>query len=155
MAVLRARGATASQRGPGRALVGMAALLCLTGSYLLGKSSLWADANTRLMDAGTAAVLKTHQVQVAEGDGGSGGSSIPDASASASAAASARARVKTVCEDSCPGQAKNGVCNDGRPTPDKDQTDSMTIFEVLCDLGTDCSDCGPWVRAPHAAQAAP
>ena len=55
-----------------------------------------------------------------------------------------------MCEDTCPGHARNGVCNDGRPTPDKDETDSMTIFEVLCDLGTDCSDCGPWVSTAPA-----
>eukprot|EP00884_Botryococcus_braunii_P021704 jgi/Botrbrau1/8217/Bobra.0392s0013.1 len=39
-----------------------------------------------------------------------------------------------VCDNSCPA-AKNAVCDDGR-LGDRQK--------VLCDLGTDCADCGPW-----------
>ena len=42
---------------------------------------------------------------------------------------------QSVCLDSCR-TAKNGVCDDGRGTEIK--------RSVTCDLGTDCSDCGPW-----------
>ena len=46
------------------------------------------------------------------------------------------------------GQAKDGICNDGRvkkkpgePVPISNGAD---FAFVLCDLGTDCADCGPW-----------
>eukprot|EP00195_Chlamydomonas_chlamydogama_P011405 CAMPEP_0202902672 /NCGR_PEP_ID=MMETSP1392-20130828/16989_1 /ASSEMBLY_ACC=CAM_ASM_000868 /TAXON_ID=225041 /ORGANISM="Chlamydomonas chlamydogama, Strain SAG 11-48b" /LENGTH=567 /DNA_ID=CAMNT_0049589473 /DNA_START=195 /DNA_END=1898 /DNA_ORIENTATION=+ len=42
-----------------------------------------------------------------------------------------------ICTDTCK-KAKNGVCDDGR------YATKSTMQEVFCDLGTDCSDCGPW-----------
>jgi hypothetical protein len=46
-----------------------------------------------------------------------------------------------VCSDTCH-KARDGVCDDG-------SADSYTRpTAVLCDVGTDCSDCkGPWMRA--------
>ncbi len=35
-------------------------------------------------------------------------------------------------------QARNGVCNEGRVRVSQRQE------SVLCDLGTDCTDCGVW-----------
>lgn len=149
MAALRPRGAASARRGPGTVMVGMVALICLAAGYLLGNSSRWAEASTQASEAGTAAELQQEPTAGATGvdaaaSSVNSGSSTQDAAAAGGAGGGAG--VKTVCEDTCPGHAKNGVCNDGRPTPENDQTDSMTIFEVLCDLGTDCSDCGPWVR---------
>lgn len=57
--------------------------------------------------------------------------------------------VKSVCENSCAGFANNGVCDEGRPNVQataESLPDSAAVFEVQCDLGTDCADCGPWVR---------
>ena len=38
-------------------------------------------------------------------------------------------------------QARNGFCDDGRL---RDGGGSRVQRPVLCDLGTDCDDCGPW-----------
>ncbi|KAL4449442.1 hypothetical protein ABPG77_007086 [Micractinium sp. CCAP 211/92] len=149
MAALRPRVAASARRGPGTVMVGMVALICLAAGYLLGNSSRWAEASTQGSEAGTAAELQQEPTAGAAGVDAPASSVISGSSTqdvAAAGEAGGGARVKTVCEDTCPGHAKNGVCNDGRPTPEKDQTDSMTIFEVLCDLGTDCSDCGPWVH---------
>lgn len=69
-------------------------------------------------------------------------------SSSAGSSSTSAAGVKTVCEDSCAGHASNGVCDDGRPEVKlkAGTTDTNTIYEVHCDLGTDCSDCGAWVH---------
>jgi FkbM family methyltransferase len=80
--------------------------------------------------------------------GGSGGSSSSKGSSS-SASDPGPAAVKSVCENTCTGFAKNGVCDEGRPNAKatlETQPDSAAIFEVQCDLGTDCDDCGPWVH---------
>ena len=83
-----------------------------------------------------------------QGAGAGGGGS---ASTAASASAAASASSKSACDDSCAGQANNGVCDEGRPEP-KDaaatRADWQKVFTVLCDLGTDCGDCGPWVSRP-------
>uniref|UniRef100_A0A383VNT6 Methyltransferase FkbM domain-containing protein n=1 Tax=Tetradesmus obliquus TaxID=3088 RepID=A0A383VNT6_TETOB len=52
-----------------------------------------------------------------------------------------------LCEDTC-FKAKDGVCDDGRFVA------NMTrglASRVLCDLGTDCSDCGIWKGKQHSA----
>ncbi|KAL4427805.1 hypothetical protein ABPG75_001894 [Micractinium tetrahymenae] len=154
MAALRPRGAGAPSRGPGKAMVGMVALICLAAGYFLGNSSRWAEASTQVLGEGVAAELEPQRAQqelgtaagAGDDDFSSGGGGSASSTTAAVGGAGGGARVKTVCEDTCPGHAKNGVCNEGRPTPDKDESDSLTIFEVLCDLGTDCSDCGPWVH---------
>jgi hypothetical protein len=85
----------------------------------------------------------TAQQPQGEGSGNGG--------AASSVSASAAARTKSVCDDSCAGQANNGVCDEGRPGL-KDAAaagaDWQKVFTVLCDLGTDCGDCGPWVSRP-------
>jgi len=43
--------------------------------------------------------------------------------------------------NTCP-KARDGVCNDGRQGPREQDSSSHRV--VLCDLGTDCEDCGPW-----------
>lgn len=45
-------------------------------------------------------------------------------------------------------QAKDGVCDDGRFLHNMTRGLPST---VLCDLGTDCSDCGPWKGAQHSS----
>jgi hypothetical protein len=45
-------------------------------------------------------------------------------------------------------QAKDGVCDDGRFLFNMTRSLPST---VLCDLGTDCSDCGPWKGAQHSS----
>ncbi|GAB4819835.1 hypothetical protein N2152v2_006881 [Parachlorella kessleri] len=50
-----------------------------------------------------------------------------------------------VCSDTC-ASAKNGVCEEGRAkvvTVPVDVRDP-DLYPATCDLGTDCSDCGPW-----------
>lgn len=82
-----------------------------------------------------------------------------DADAKAEAAAAAAAAVpddapaaagpKTVCSDTCPGHASDGICDEGRPNVTAGagaQQTGSPVQAVHCDLGTDCSDCGPWVR---------
>ena len=60
--------------------------------------------------------------------------------------------VKTVCQDTCPGHANNGICEDGRPSIKSEAPpEEMAMFLVLCDLGTDCGDCGPWVSTDCGA----
>ena len=79
------------------------------------------------------------QVGSASSSGSSSGGSSSDSSPAA---------VKSVCENTCTGYTRNGVCDEGRPNaqaPPESQPDSAAVFEVLCDLGTDCGDCGPWV----------
>lgn len=46
-----------------------------------------------------------------------------------------------LCSDSC-AAAKNGVCDEGRGTAWPPEP--YEGLQVLCDLGTDCADCGPW-----------
>lgn len=49
-----------------------------------------------------------------------------------------------VCTDTCT-HARDGVCQEGRAGRGPAATgDGTGPFEVLCALGTDCSDCGPW-----------
>ncbi|KAL6784221.1 hypothetical protein ACKKBG_A05315 [Auxenochlorella protothecoides x Auxenochlorella symbiontica] len=65
--------------------------------------------------------------------------------------------VRTVCENTCP-TARDGVCQDGRPGPGSNATSFYeTLHPVVCDLGTDCADCGPWVTTatPEALAWAP
>ncbi|KAG1672226.1 hypothetical protein FOA52_002927 [Chlamydomonas sp. UWO 241] len=51
-----------------------------------------------------------------------------------------------VCLDTC-FKASDGVCDDGRTTsPEAD----MLTRRVVCDLGTDCQDCGPWTPSGDA-----
>ncbi|KAL0024793.1 hypothetical protein WJX79_007618 [Trebouxia sp. C0005] len=50
---------------------------------------------------------------------------------------------QTVCNDTCH-KARDGRCDDGS-TGEEDQ--------VFCDLGTDCSDCGPWTFSVPSQQA--
>ena len=38
-------------------------------------------------------------------------------------------------------QANNGVCDEGRKEV---ASEPNKFMQVLCDLGTDCADCGPW-----------
>ena len=45
-------------------------------------------------------------------------------------------------------QAKDGICDDGRFLHNMTRGLSST---VLCDLGTDCSDCGAWAGAQHSS----
>ncbi|GBG00148.1 hypothetical protein Rsub_12839 [Raphidocelis subcapitata] len=51
------------------------------------------------------------------------------------------------CDNSC-FKANDGVCDDGRHYPN--MTQGLETW-VVCDLGTDCADCGPWKGAPHTA----
>lgn len=78
--------------------------------------------------------------------GGSG--AVGRSSSGSRASEPAPAAVKSVCENTCAGFTNNGICDEGRPnaqaTPES-QPDSAAVFEVQCDLGTDCGDCGPWV----------
>ncbi|KAI8471235.1 MAG: hypothetical protein J3K34DRAFT_458460 [Monoraphidium minutum] len=74
-------------------------------------------------------------------------------SAEARAAARRAAERPVVCEDSCfkarrGARARDGVCDDGRH-PHNMSTGHEAW--VLCDLGTDCGDCGPWKGAKHSA----
>lgn len=56
------------------------------------------------------------------------------------------AAKQPVCLNTCP-HANNGVCNDGRQLAGRE---SPVSRQVLCDLGTDCADCGPWTPSGHA-----
>lgn len=49
-------------------------------------------------------------------------------------------QITEICEDSCV-HAKNGECDDGRNWV---RHTKLSYDKVSCDLGTDCSDCGPW-----------
>lgn len=69
------------------------------------------------------------------------------AAAAGSGSAAAGAGLVRICSDACP-RAKNGVCDDGRPGPGQAEAPHQR-FEVHCDLGTDCSDCGAF-DAPAA-----
>ncbi|GIL47921.1 hypothetical protein Vafri_4544 [Volvox africanus] len=68
-----------------------------------------------------------------------------------------RYEVRPHCSNSC-FKAFDGVCDEGRPPtitlvgPDgmrqrrwTQGLRAMEVSELLCDLGTACSDCGPWV----------
>lgn len=57
---------------------------------------------------------------------------------------------RTVCSDTC-ASARNGVCDEGRPS--KGAAPSNESAVVLCDLGTDCEDCGAWEFRGTAAAA--
>ncbi|GAX82272.1 hypothetical protein CEUSTIGMA_g9701.t1 [Chlamydomonas eustigma] len=57
-------------------------------------------------------------------------------------------RLQPVCKNTCL-KAHDGVCDEGRaaafaPVSIPSSTDSVKAVEVLCDLGTDCADCGAW-----------
>lgn len=50
----------------------------------------------------------------------------------------------SLCSDTCPA-AQDGVCQEGRRSMHRSGSGSADgPLEVLCDLGTDCFDCGPW-----------
>lgn len=68
------------------------------------------------------------------------------AEAAATGDAPAGGAPKTVCSDTC-SRAKDGVCDEGRPNITAGaQQSTSPVQAVHCDLGTDCTDCGPWVR---------
>jgi hypothetical protein len=134
------------QRGPGRGLIVLlAAAICLAVGYALGANSLSAfsaasrtAASASVSAAGDAATPGLPHASEAESSNILSGNPVSKEGAG----------VKTVCEDSCPGRAGDGVCNEGRPHAKADAPpEKLAILEVHCDLGTDCSDCGPWVRS--------
>lgn len=110
-------------------------LVCLSAGYYLGQSAGSPSA------VGRQAAAAAGGGQVGGGAGSSSGGSR--------ASEPAPAAVKSVCENTCAGFTNNGICDEGRPnaqaTPES-QPDSAAVFEVQCDLGTDCGDCGPWVH---------
>lgn len=57
---------------------------------------------------------------------------------------------RTVCTDTC-ASARNGVCDEGRPS--KGAAPTAAALTVLCDLGSDCEDCGAWEFRGTAAAA--
>ncbi|KAK9785855.1 hypothetical protein WJX73_004640 [Symbiochloris irregularis] len=66
--------------------------------------------------------------------------------------AAARFSEQRVCDDSCPGHAKNNKCDDGRGAA----LPGGRAVRAWCDLGTDCSDCGPHtyiLQKPHGSKA--
>ncbi|PRW60388.1 A disintegrin and metallo ase with thrombospondin motifs 12 [Chlorella sorokiniana] len=124
------------------------ALVCLTAGYFLGRGG--GSPSSSGVPRSGAAAEGGGKVNTGSGGrgGGSGGSSSSKGSSS-SASDPGPAAVKSVCENTCTGFAKNGVCDEGRPNAKatlETQPDSAAIFEVQCDLGTDCDDCGPWVH---------
>jgi hypothetical protein len=134
------------QRGPGRGLIVLlAAAICLAVGYALGANSLSAfsaasrtAASASVSAAGDAATPGLPHASEAESSNILSGNPVSKEGAG----------VKTVCEDSCPGRAGDGVCNEGRPHAKADAPpEKLAILEVHCDLGTDCSDCGPWVHS--------
>ncbi|GMH44326.1 hypothetical protein BSKO_12260 [Bryopsis sp. KO-2023] len=58
-----------------------------------------------------------------------------------------RLEVRQVCADTCE-SARNGVCEDGSEANERE-------IKVLCDLGTDCSDCGPWTTEAPEGESLP
>lgn len=124
--------------------------VCLALGYGLASSNRQAQSG-----------VVVQQEQVGKNDRGTGeqthnqsikqqGAASGTAAAAATGTGSGSTRVggiKTVCEDTCPGHANNGVCDDGRPSlSSKEKVEQAAISLVLCDLGTDCGDCGPWVH---------
>jgi hypothetical protein len=61
----------------------------------------------------------------------------------------------TACADTC-GTARDGVCDEGRPAAGAlpNTPPSGGYWNVTCDLGTDCNDCGAWTSAGTAEAAA-
>lgn len=48
-----------------------------------------------------------------------------------------------ICSEECGvPYSRNGMCDDGRPEPSNASAYDGTVRQVLCDLGTDCADCG-------------
>lgn len=48
-----------------------------------------------------------------------------------------------ICNEECGAPySRNGVCDDGRPEPVASSSYTGLQRPVLCDLGTDCADCG-------------
>jgi hypothetical protein len=64
-------------------------------------------------------------------------------------------RTPTACADSC-ATARDGVCDEGRPAAGAppDTPPPGGYWNVTCDLGTDCNDCGAWTSAGTAEAAA-
>lgn len=128
------------QRQPSRALVLLlVAAICLAVGYVLGGSSQSAFSATSSTAASVSAGGDTATSRASSSAAGAGSGGNPSG-------AGGGGGVKTVCEDTCPGRARDGVCNEGRPHAKADAPpEKLAVFEVDCDLGTDCSDCGPWV----------
>ncbi|KFM24864.1 A disintegrin and metalloproteinase with thrombospondin motifs 12 [Auxenochlorella protothecoides] len=61
-----------------------------------------------------------------------------------------RLPLTAVCTNTCP-KARDGVCQDGRQVL---KASRQQPFPVLCDLGTDCEDCGPWITSASEEQLA-
>ena len=124
-------------------LAGLAVVV--VGLLALVKSSVWASQT----DTGGA----SSSGRGSAASGGGGGSNAAGSSSSSnddSASSRSSQGERSVCSDTCEGFARNGVCDEGRrraDAPPGQQPDSQAIFPVHCDLGTDCADCGPWVRA--------
>ncbi|EFN60043.1 hypothetical protein CHLNCDRAFT_133271 [Chlorella variabilis] len=109
----------------------LVAVGCLAGGYLIGMTSSlpWKKTSKR----GRRAVPAGNASLVWQGEG--------------------YAPSRHKCEDSCAGFTRNGVCNEGRATVQNawsrqrvEQDPANAALEVLCDLGTDCGDCGPWLH---------
>ncbi|RMZ52919.1 hypothetical protein APUTEX25_001038, partial [Auxenochlorella protothecoides] len=61
-----------------------------------------------------------------------------------------RLPLTAVCTNTCP-KARDGVCQDGRQVL---KASRQQPSPVLCDLGTDCEDCGPWITSASEEQLA-
>lgn len=63
------------------------------------------------------------------------------------ASSEAPAPAQGICANTC-FKANDGVCDDGRFLHNMTRGLPST---VLCDLGTDCTDCGPWQGVQHSS----
>eukprot|EP00878_Enallax_costatus_P016087 GHUV01016868.1.p1 GENE.GHUV01016868.1~~GHUV01016868.1.p1 ORF type:complete len:556 (+),score=129.98 GHUV01016868.1:295-1962(+) len=103
------------------------------GAYLF-----WASNSRQQIQQQQAADLHGKHVATAQhGDAAKGtAASGPNATNSSSTVLAERELI--LCTDACH-KAKDGVCDDGRTN-----LSQALPTVVLCDLGSDCSDCGPW-----------
>lgn len=110
-------------------LVAAALLTVLIGAY-----ELWQHATTAPPPRAAAAAATASKPSPEHT------TRTPTPAAAVAEAAAPPAAPRTACTDSC-AQSRNGVCDEGRsPLP----TPGSPSIEVLCDLGTDCTDCGAW-----------
>lgn len=130
-------------RGPGCVLLLMVALTCLSAGFFLGNSSQLAERSVVAAAATGSAAGASSTGSAAEQQGSSS-----DGNSSTGGASAHAGKEKSVCDNSCP-TAGDGTCDDGRVhrVGGEHAADSLSIFPVKCDLGTDCDDCGPWVSA--------
>ena len=153
----RAKGAAAAAAagGGGAAARGGTGAVAAAGAAQESKGSSSTSGSSTSSSGSAGGSTSSSTTSSGSKSSGSGSGGRKGSAGGGSAAAKPRewreAELYSRCGDTCGEHANNGVCDEGWRLPEG----GAEAVEVLCDPGTDCTDCGIWPHMgdPRAADA--